>query len=500
MALSNYNLARNSRVFFTTNLDSSKNVNSSTFTTTNSQELTVLDGFTFSQTTTADTITLNEAGTTPIRGQRSFNTQLNPVDFSFSTYIRPYSGGTIKAEEACLWNALFSDVAIGATGSTVTLGATPSSATFATATATSSARITITGTGFTSVAGTTVNSTNLIVGEVVTIKGCTGQNASACNAPVRIVSASSTQVVADYLIEPANNPASTNFTVAGISFERTAWTENTAITADTNGVIVSYSDINVGRSNVNQLLPFGLVMTVDGITYAADNCVLDQATIDFGLDGIATVQWTGKATTLRQLNTNVTYSSATNPVLSGGLTGTISGKASAPKYITNKLSTVALTSKLYGSDGTAGTSYSIPLTGGNLTIANNVTYITPANIGVVNSPVTYFTGTRSITGTLNAYLKTGSTNTAGLLDTMLDNAATSTEPKFQLNVAIGGSGNAVRVETLINGANIQVPTVDAQAVMSTAINFTAVGTDDYRAGQNYNLEIPNEMRIRYFSN
>jgi len=41
----------------------------------------------FSQNTSVDTVTLNEAGAAPVRGQRSFNTALEPVDFSFSTYI-----------------------------------------------------------------------------------------------------------------------------------------------------------------------------------------------------------------------------------------------------------------------------------------------------------------------------------------------------------------------------------------------------------------------------
>lgn len=494
-----FNLARNSRVIFTTNLDASKNVDTTTaMTTSTAQEITVLDGFTFSQTTNADTITISEAGSAPTRGQRAFNTQLNPVDFSFSTYIRPYSDTTIKAEEAVLWNALFGDVAIGDTKQAVTLGGTVSSATFVAGSSTAAPRITIAGTGFTAASGATASSTTLVAGEVVTIKGCTGIGASSCNAPVKIVSVASTQVVAEYLSAPLVNPSSANFASAALVFHRTSWVENAAVAADT-AVPSAYSEINIGRSNVNQLMPFGMLMTVDNITYALDNCALDQATIDFGLDGIATVQWTGKATALRQLDTTITYSSAANPVLTGGVTGTISGKASSVNYITNKLSTVSLVSKLYGNDGTAGTTYNIALTGGNITIANNISYITPANIGVVNSPVTYYTGTRSITGTMNAYLRTGSANTAGLLDYMLDNANASTEPKFQLGLSIGGSANPVRVEMLINGANIQIPTVDAQAVLSTAINFTAQGVEDYKSAQTYNLELPNELRIRYFS-
>jgi len=77
------NLIRNSRVFFTTNVDSYGRVKigtlkdgTSPMTTSNTWEIQVLDSLTFSQNTTQDTVTLNEAGAAPSRGQRSFNTAL----------------------------------------------------------------------------------------------------------------------------------------------------------------------------------------------------------------------------------------------------------------------------------------------------------------------------------------------------------------------------------------------------------------------------------------
>ena len=107
------NLVRNSKVFFTTNVNASTGVinpaSTTAFSNTNTFEIQVLDGFTFSQNANNETVTLNEAGLTPVRGQRSFNTSLAPVDFSFSTYIRPrLNGSVVTAEESVLWNALFS--------------------------------------------------------------------------------------------------------------------------------------------------------------------------------------------------------------------------------------------------------------------------------------------------------------------------------------------------------------------------------------------------------
>jgi hypothetical protein len=509
--MANFNLVRNSRVFFTTNVNATTGKAADTlYTTTNSQELTILDGFSFSQTTNADTVTLNEAGTAPARGQRSFNTSLNPVDFSFSTYIRPNINTTVKAEEACLWNALFGNVAIGATlvGATVTGSATCSAATYtAPVLNVSGPRIAITMAGVTSTttAGSATGSI-LLVGEIVTIKGAIGAGANVCNAPAKVISAGAT-IVLEYLSEPASVPTTTNFASAAISFVRSSWVENAAVAADT-GYVAAYTEANVGRSNINQLLPFALMMTVDNITYAIDNCVMDQATIDFGLDGIAMVQWTGKASGLRQTDFTITYGVEANPVITGiagtatTAAGTIAGKLAitSTKFITNKLSTVALISKLYGTDGTtAGDVYTIALTGGSLTIANNVNFITPANIGVVNKAFGYYTGTRSITGSLNAYLKTGTLNSAALLDTLLDDAGTAVEPKYSLTLSIGGANNPVRVDCYMPGCNIQIPTVDAQAVLSTVINFTAEGVDDIRSAQGYDIELPNELRVRYFA-
>lgn len=90
-----FNLIRNSRMFFTTNVDPNTGVvASSGFTNSNTYEIQVLDGFSFSQSTANDTVTLKEAGSAPVRGQRSFNTALQPVDFSFSTYVRPADSST----------------------------------------------------------------------------------------------------------------------------------------------------------------------------------------------------------------------------------------------------------------------------------------------------------------------------------------------------------------------------------------------------------------------
>lgn len=476
---SSFNLLRNSKVFFTTDVAVGTGiVAQGTLTAANTQELTILDNFSFSQSVANDVITVSESGNTPVRGQRSFNTALNPVEFSFSTYIRPYLATTVKADEYVLWNALFNDRAVTATGGALTTAAT-------TASCTTAGVLTLISTG-----GVPV----LTVNGVYTIKGATGTRASEVNAPIKVITSSATTLTAQYLTAPANTAAiaAAQFPV-GVSFSLGSWVENAAVAADTLVGNTAYSEVNLARSNLNQLQAFGLVVVIDSVTYVIDNAALDQASIDFGLDGIATVQWTGKGTALRQL----AATTITGSVLSGGTAGTFTPRSSAAstRYITNKLSTVTLE----GNIGGGGTNYSVPITGGNIQISNNITYVTPANLGVVNTPIGYFTGTRAISGSLNAYLRAG-TGTGQLLSDMLASASTTIEPEYKMLINIGGSSNATRVEILGNGCNVQIPTVDAQSVISTNINFTLQGADNVLGATSaYDLENTNDARIRYFT-
>lgn len=372
-----FNLIRNSRVFFTTNVNAETGVvAASGFDATNTREIQVLDGFSFSQNTTAETVTLTEAGAAPVRGQRSFNTALEPVDFSMSTYMRPADGGVnITCEESVLWNAMFATDPIGGT-----------------------------------------------------------------------------------------NPA---------------WTEGT-----TNATLVA------ANSNSHQLQKFGLIIVIDGVSYIIDNCALDSATVDFGLDAIAMVAWAGKGAILRQI-AGLTATSGATVTFGGGLTGTAKGKNTTAPFIANKLSTLSLAKEI---DGT-GTAYTLAITGGSLTIANNLTYLTPANLGVVNRPFTYFTGTRAVSGSLNCYLRAGSTNSAGLLADMLASSTTDVDPAFSVEIQVGGATNATRVEFEMPAAVLTIPTVATEQVISTTINFTAQGS----ASSAFEIGSANELEVRYFT-
>lgn len=363
------NLSRNTKVFITTaNL---AGTTAPTFTTSNTWEVEIQDGWNFNQSTNATTVQLNEAGATPSRGQRSFNDTLNPVEWSFSTYLRPYRIGsgassTADAPEMMLWSALMSS---SLTADSSTTSATPV------------ASITTTG------------------------------------------------------------------------------------------------------SDVHQLASFGLIFVVDNATYAIENCAVNQAEVSFDLTGIATSAWSGMGTVLKKLTTTpVAGTSATAfPILT-------SNANYAKTFITNKLSTVALSSGFTG-----GTTYNVPITGGTITYSNNIEYVTPSTLGLVDAPIGYYTGSRSITGNLTAYLRTGGTDTGKLLEDTLA-SSTAAEPQYRLDINVGGStaGNPYVVFNMPY-VTLQIPAVDVQDVVSTTINFTAQGA----TGGAFDAAANNELTVKY---
>lgn len=492
-----YNLVRNARVFFTTNVNANTGAiptSGSTISNTNTFELLVLNGFSFTQTTQQQTISLNEAGNTPSRGSRSFNTSVDPVEFSFATYIRPGGSGPITADESVLWNALLSSDAVDGTG--ISLASTTLTRVASAATATivcTAANLTTAG---------------IAAGTVVNIGGVTGSDGYEWNAPATIVTATpsytaATTITVAYADAPAGAGTAPVSAPTTLTLKKGAWVNNAANGTASGSVnygnfTKAYAATHTAGSNKNQLQKFGMYVFVDSVLYAIDDCVLDSANIEFSTDGISQVKWAGKGRILRQINTGA--NTATTVVGSPGVfsgTGNATGTAAAPNdaanYITNKLSTATLVAGLRGT----GTAYNIAITGGSLTINNNVSYLTPENLGVVNTAIGYFTGQRSISGSLTAYLKTGSNGTAQLLNDMLTNNVAET--KYSLQVEVGGATNNIHVDFDMNGCMLQIPTVETADIMSTTINFTAQGIDPLVAANSYDLGASNDLTIRYFS-
>lgn len=456
------NLSRNTKVYFTTNIAANTNVvNGTGFTSANTWEIQVLDGYKFTQNTNQQTIQPREAGATPTRGQRSFNTDLAPVDWNFTTYIRPeLSGGKVTAAEKYLWNAMLGNTVLNTSTLTAVSGISRASTTVGLCTATGAA-------GF----GSQFNP-----GDIVNVINA----GYGFDGAFTVLSTASTNVTYTNPYLLTTDPiTATGSIMAG----KGQWFE--ASTA--------YAHATMAGTNTHTLQPFGVVFRVDNAFYAVDNCAVDKADIDFGIDAISQVAWTGKGTSVRDL---LITSAAL--ITSTGFAAIAAPSATA-NFITNKLSTLSLISNI---EGMGGTTYTVPITGGSLSIANNLTYLTPQILGKVNTPIGYSVGTRAISGTLTAYLKTGAGESSTLLKDILTAAATAVDNAYYTKVSLGGATSTIKVEFDMPAAMLQVPTVDVQDVISTTLNFTAQSYDQIgsiNAISGYNIDNANELKVKYFA-
>jgi len=326
----------------------------------NTFEIGILDGFSFSQATGTQNVTLSEAGTSPARGQAIFNTSLEPVDWSFTSYVRPRIDDLTTdlhgMVEKILWNALVSSVH---TNNTSTGGIT--------------------------------------------------STATACT--VDMTTSNKNQLL-----------------------KLTGW------------FVFSESD--------------GTLIT----SYKLSKMCVNSASIDFDIDGIAQITWSGYASAI----TVDAPKPDTVAVTGDGYVANPDGA----DFILNRLSTVSMVSTISGGSKT----YVFPLTGGNITIDNGISYVTPEELGTVNTPIDHQTGTRAISGNFTCYLDDSSTGSKGVYEDMLtdiNGAAPDITNDFDITLKIGGAA-APNVVFNMNDAHLELPSIDTADVMGATINFTAL--------------------------
>ena len=122
-------------------------------------------------------------------------------------------------------------------------------------------------------------------------------------------------------------------------------------------------------------------------------------------------------------------------------------------------------------------SYSLTLTGGNITISNNMTFLTPETLGIVNQPLGHVTGTRSVSGSFTCYLNTPSSgnSSADLFEDIIESTSVVTN-SFDLTFTIGGTGNTPRVVANLNNCHLEVPTHSIDDIISLETTFHALPT------------------------
>ena len=253
------------------------------------------------------------------------------------------------------------------------------------------------------------------------------------------------------------------------------------------------ADVLFTKSDHHELLKLSIFFALENTTYRLNDCQVNQVEIDFSIDGIATLSWSGNCTSIDQVTSAIEDPSkavhakpsgsdavSTDPTRCEKFSYIDTTSTTDADYLRNKLSelTLAVTEQGGGvaGGGLASKTYSIAITGGSLTIANNITYLTPETLGVIDKPIGSFSGSRQITGTLTCYLDTKSNGSNQLLSDM-SAADKLINPSFDMSIFMGNaSGTSPQVEFDIPKAHLSIPTVEVADVISTNIEFAAVGT------------------------
>ena len=358
-------------------------------------EIPILDGFSFSQATNSTEVTLAEMSTggTSRRGRAFFNDSLAPVEFSFSTYVRPFKTA---------------------------------------------------GSG----------------------SGVFGDTQNEHHAVEEVLWA---LMVGDATVSSANFPGFTRDTTdLDITFA--------------NSNVVELGPTTVGRE-ANLYFSLGTGKSNPKI-YKLSKAVINEATIDFDIDGIATINWSGFASTIAQASLpSVDYSEDIT---------------ADDNFIRNRLTELTITADdtttFPGGHGGVTGAYGLTLTGGSVTITNNVTYITPETLGEVNTPIGHVTGARSVTGSFTCYLShdTANSNNGTSTDFFADmtaaNALNKITNSFTTTFKVGGASGTPRLELLMDSAHFEIPTHNIEDVIAVETNFHGLPST---------IDGTNELALKY---
>lgn len=250
-------------------------------------------------------------------------------------------------------------------------------------------------------------------------------------------------------------------------------------------------------SNFATASEYHIYFKMDNVIYQVSNATVNQATIDAAVDGIATTTWTGFGTNLIELrgeprdNAVATFGG----ILNAGTTLTansnayettadasyhpwnsynVSGSIASASFIKNRLSTIDV--KHAPSAVGAGVDFTFPVTALSFDYNNNITYLTPEELASLNSPIGQFAGARAISGSLSAYLRGGSDNTAQFLKQIVEDTRTSSAVTSNANLKIGGA-TAPFFALNMPSVQFEIPTHSIDDVIGVSVNFLAQETN-----------------------
>ena len=278
----------------------------------------------------------------------------------------------------------------------------------------------------------------------------------------------------------ANFVAAPTFTMSNGATE-SAW--GAGVTNSTSNVIFDFTG-----SEKPALGTFDLFFEMGGAAggsgdtgptyYRLKDAVVNSASIDFDIDGIATITWSGFASMVSDLTA---LPSATDSITEG-TTGT-------GNFIRNRLTQLSVTAADTSTFPGAGSGvYNLVLTGGNITMENNITYLTPETLGIVNQPLGHVTGTRNVSGNFTCYLNRENGGSADLFEDLIE-ATTVITNSFNSVFKIGGTA-APKVQIDLPKCHFEVPSHSIDDIISLETNFHALPASvDPSSADNFEAKI-----------
>jgi hypothetical protein len=437
----------------------------------NGWQLSVLDGFSFTQSINSSEITINEAGSTSRRARLLFNDSLAPVEWSMSTYARPFTDDTrTRAPEDVLWA-----MAMGGSD-------------FAIATDVFS------GTGALNTIAAGTNTFDF---------GQSNVSSFSDNWNIYFGFEDGTNIQYYKLQSSVVNSVSMDFDIDGIA--TIAWSGFAKQLGDESTVKPGFVDPKQqtvsGSSGDGE---FATLTVGSSSDFRVGQRIYVEGMSPSGYDtaDIGSLKNPAGALITALTPTTISYASTQHgSFVSGGTVGSLkdadqtsavisTGLSTTTNFIRNRISKVTLRNETGGLTD----DYTLVLTGGNFTLENNINYLTPEELGVVNAPLANITGARSISGSMTCYLDNDTVGEkSGKLFADLVSDTSTIRNVFNMQLQMGGDTSSTpRVYLDMPTAHLEVPTINVEDLLTLEINFHGQVADG-------NVDNTNEATIIYNS-
>jgi hypothetical protein len=274
--------------------------------------------------------------------------------------------------------------------------------------------------------------------------------------------------------------------------EQSVWADGKLETTNVAATTGAHST----RSNFATAQENHLYFKLDNVVYQVSNATVNGATVDAGIEEIATSTWSGFGTTMKELTGTPRDNaiSVFGGILNDGSTVTansnsseatvtaayhpfgqmnVAGSISTNSFIKNRLSAIEFHHA--AAAGASDEKFVFPVTALSFDYNNNITYLTPEELAALNEPIGQFTGTRAVTGSATMYLRSGDLESAGFLRNISEDSRTASAQTSNANLIIGGA-TAPYVAFQLDAVQFEFPAIGVEDVISMTVNFVGQET------------------------